>query len=208
MVVPEVSVSLALYDYLPNIIWIFGSYFLVSAVKEEIKKIFLNILILGISMIFIGGMLKATWKLAIAATGSNISILNDVQFILMGPGFFLMFISILSVVLGKRGSIAGRAAGIASLNKAFLPLMVLGSLGANICLIILAKRRKATVALILYIASIVMSTSMGYVGAKIVAQSYWVVFLEQTANSSSVLVSALGSYFLWKAGKKLKLIIR
>ena len=199
MVVPEVSVSLALYDYLPNIIWIFGSYFLVSAVKNEIKKIFLNILIFGISMIFVGGILKATWKLVIAAMGSNISILNDVQFILMGFGFFFMFISVLSVVLGKRENSAGNAAGIASLNKAFLPLMILWSLGTNICLIIIAKRRKATLALILYIASIVMITSMGYVGAKIVAQSYWVVFLEQTANSSSVLISAFGSYFLWKA---------
>ena len=35
---PEVTAGLALYDYLPNLIWIAGSYFLIDTLKDELKK--------------------------------------------------------------------------------------------------------------------------------------------------------------------------
>jgi hypothetical protein len=199
---PEVTVSLALYDYLPNLIWIAGSYFLVNALKDELKKISLYILITSLTLVLIAGTLKATWKLLIAAADANILILSDVQFPLMGTGFFFMFLSLLSLLL-KKDEAGGKQFAVAiPFSKIFLPLMILGSFGATICLIIIAKRRKAILALIFYVIFLVTSSSMGYIGSKIVTHSYLVVLIEQTLNSSSTLMWALGSYFLWKTHRE------
>jgi len=36
-VVPEVTLSLAIYDYLPMLIWGAGSYFLIDAIKKDMN---------------------------------------------------------------------------------------------------------------------------------------------------------------------------
>ena len=195
---PEVTAGLAIYDYLPNLIWIAGSYFLINALKAELKKVPLYILIISLTLVLIAGTLKATWKLLIAIADANILILSDIQFPLMGTGFFLMFLSLLSLLLKKDEGSRKQLAVAVPFSKIFLPLMILGSFGSTICLIILAKRRKAVMSLTFYVIFLVTSSTMGYIGSKIVTHSYLVVFIEQTLNSCSTLMWTLGSYFLWK----------
>jgi hypothetical protein len=200
---PEVTVGLALYDYLPNLIWIAGSYFLINTLKAELKKNPLYILIISLTLVLIAGTLKATWKLLIAAVDANILILSDIQFPLMGTGFFLMFLSLLSLLLKKdKGGGEKQLAVAIPFSKIFLPLMILGSFGSTICLIIIAKRRKAILALTFYVIFLVTSSTMGYIGSKIVTHSYLIVLIEQTLNSCSTLMWALGSYFLWKTHRE------
>jgi len=197
-VLPEVTLGLALYDYLPILIWIAGSYFLVDAIREDINRIFFYyILILSLALVCSGGILKATWKLLIALADINLFLLSDIQFPLMGTGFFLLFISLLSLLLQKK-DIQKKKFAIAVFKKFFLPVMVIGSIGSTICLILIAKRKKAFLASIFYAIFLVVSTSMGYIGSRIVAHSYSVILLEQTINCSSTLLWALGSFFLWK----------
>ena len=199
---PEVTVSLALYDYLPNFIWIGGSYFLISSIKDDLKKVPFYLLIISLALVLIAGTLKATWKLLIAAADTNILILSDVQFPLMGTGFFLLFLILLSLLLKKSAKGEQQFAVAVPFGKVFLPLMIVGSFGSTICLIILAKRRGAALALTFYAIFLITSSSMGYIGSKIVTHSYLVVLIEQTLNSCSTLMWTLGSYFLWKAHRK------
>lgn len=197
---PEVTVGLALYDYLPILIWSAGSYFLVDTLRAELKKVFLFLLTLSLLLVAIAGALKATWKLLISAAGSNILLLSDIQFPMMGTGFILLFISLLSLFRAKSDAVGVRNLTVLiPFKKVFLPLMVLGSFGSTLCLIIIAKRRKAVLALTCYAVFLITSSTMGYIGSKIVAESYRVVLIEQTLNSTSTLIWALGSYFLWKA---------
>lgn len=192
---PEVTVGLALYDYLPVLVWIWGSYCLVKTIGREIKKPFFYILIISMALVCIGGILKATWKLLIAASNLNIIFLSDAQFPLMGTGFFLMFISLFFYLMQeeKRGEM--RFATAIS-KKFFLPLMVIGSIGSTICLMIIAKKKKVTTASFFYLFFLVVSTAMGYVGARIKAETYYIILLEQTINCFSILLWALGNYFL------------
>ena len=200
---PEVTIGLALYDYLPILIWSAGSYFLVDALRAELKKVFLFLLTLSLILVAISGALKATWKLLIAAAGSNIPLLSDIQFPMMGTGFILLFISLLSLFRAKSDAVGVRNLTVLiPFKKIFLPLMVLGSFGSTLCLIIIAKRRKAVLALTCYAVFLITSSTMGYIGSKIVAESYRVVLIEQTLNSTSTLIWALGSYFLWKAHRR------
>ena len=195
---PEVTLSLAIYDYLPILIWVAGSYFLVDAIREDINRVFFYyILILSLVLVCIGGILKATWKLLIAIADINLFLLSDIQFPLMGTGFLLLFISLLSLLLQKK-DIQKKKFAIGVFKKSFLPVMVIGSIGSTICLMLIAKRKKAFLALIFYSIFLVVSTSMGYIGSRIVANSYNVILLEQTINCSSTLLWALGSFFLWK----------
>ena len=199
---PEVTLSLAIYDYLPILIWVAGSYFLIDAIREDIKGVFFYyVLIFSLALVCIGGILKATWKLIIAIADINLSLLSDIQFPLMGIGFFLLFISLLSFLLQKK-DIQEEKFAIVIFKKLFLPLMVIGSIGSTICLIAIAKRRKAVSSLIFYTLFLISSTAMGYIGSRIVADNYKVILIEQTINCSSTLLWALGSYFLWKAHRR------
>jgi len=196
--VPEVTLSLAVYDYLPMLIWGAGSYFLIDAIRKDINGgFFYYTLILSLGLVWIGGFLKATWKLLIAISDANLILLSDMQFPLMGAGFCLLFISLLAFLLQKK-DIQKKNFAIGFFKKLFLPVMVIGSIGSTICLIIIAKRRKVLPALIFYSIFLVVSTSMGFIGSRIVATSYKVIFIEQTINCSSTLMWALGSFFLWK----------
>lgn len=199
----EVTLSLAIYDYLPILIWVAGSYFLIDALREDINGLFFYyILILSLALVCIGGILKATWKLLIAVASINLSFLSDIQFPLMGAGFFLLFVSLLSFLVQKKEIQEEKFAIAVFLKKAALPLMMLGSLGSTICLIIIAKKSGSVSSLIFYTLFLIVSTVMGYFGSRIVADNYKVILLEQSINCSSTLLWALGSYFLWKAHRR------
>jgi hypothetical protein len=142
-VVPEVTFSLAVYDYLPMFIWGAGSYFLIDAIKKDINGgFFYYTLILSLGLVWIGGFLKATWKLLIALADANLILLSDMQFPVMGAGFFLLFISLLVFLLQKK-DIQKKNFAIVPFKELFLPVMVIGSIGSTLCLIIIAKRKKA-----------------------------------------------------------------
>ena len=199
---PEVTLGLALYDYLPILIWIAGSYFLVDALKEDMRRIFFYyLLILSLTLVGIAGFLKATWKLVITIAYRNFILLSDIQFPLMGTGCLLLFISLLSLLLQKK-DVQEKGFATVVFKKLFLPLMVVCSIGSTICLKVLAKREKAFLALIFYSIFLMVSTSMGYIGSRIVATSYNVILFEQTINCFSTLMWALGSFFLWKNHRK------
>ncbi|RMF98426.1 MAG: hypothetical protein D6734_00300 [Candidatus Schekmanbacteria bacterium] len=202
MQAPDVSLGVALYDYLPNIVFVIGIYFVISSIRRDINKFHYVLILIASVFVFLAGMSKATWKLIIAMADTDIRILGDIQFPLMGIGFFIIFYVLLMVLLKKGGGESSlNAIGIASSKKIFLPMMILGGLGTTICLILLSLRRKATAAVIFFALDVLMTTSMGYVGSKFNLTSNYAVFLEQTLNVSSRIIWAIGCYFLWKKSK-------
>lgn len=206
MTAPEVSLAVALYDYLPNIVFIFGIYFIIQSIRNEIKKIYCITMIVGAILVLIAGILKATWKLVIALVDKDVRILSDVQFPLMGTGFFIIFIILVMALLKKGGGKASslNAVGMVPSQKLFLTMMILGGAGMTICLIILSWKRKATAAVIFFILDFVMTSSLGYVGSNFDFTTNYGVFLEQTFNVSSRIIWAIGCYFLWEKSKSIQ----
>jgi hypothetical protein len=200
--IPEVTLGLALYDYLPMLVWIAGSYFLIDALRKNFKGVlFFYIFLCSLCLVFAGGLFKATWKLIIATTGNSFSILSDIQFPLMGAGFLLLFISLLSLLVQRKEIEGTQFIGAVFFKKVFLPLMVVGSIGSTLCLMVIAKKRGAVTSLIFYALFLVVSTAMGYIGSRVIAESYEVIFFEQTVNCFSTLLWAVGSYFLWRGSR-------
>ncbi len=85
------SVFMALQDYIPVILSSIGLFFLAQMVNRVDKQAG-KLAILGWFMVTSGGFNKATWKLMMATTNSqtDIRILDDGLFFLLGPGFLAM----------------------------------------------------------------------------------------------------------------------
>lgn len=85
------TVPLAAIDYIPNFLFLFAVIILRSYFKEfSLQKKFRFVIIGGIS-VFIGGILKSTWKLILAMTDIDVRILDDSLWVFQVIGFGLIF---------------------------------------------------------------------------------------------------------------------
>ncbi|MBI5375868.1 MAG: hypothetical protein HZA77_10565 [Candidatus Schekmanbacteria bacterium] len=205
---PDVSLGVALYDYAPNIVFVFGIYWIIKSLKSELSKSSTYLIVFASALVIIAGILKATWKLIIALSGSDVRILSDIMFPLMGTGFFLIFIVLLMVVIRKNPEKSFKPLAIASSKKIFLPLMIIGGMGTTICLLIISWRKKARAAFVLFIIELIMTLMLGYVGGKFEVVTNFGVFLEQTLNLSSRIVWMLGCFYLYKKSSELNPLIK
>jgi len=57
------SLGLVLLDFVPNLAFLVGAYFLVRWVKLTSSRLSVVAMIAGSALVFLGGTLKATWKL-------------------------------------------------------------------------------------------------------------------------------------------------
>lgn len=90
-ILSEYTTIMALQDYMPVILSSVGLFFL----ARMVSRIDLNsgrLAYLGWGLISLGGFNKATWKLIMAATASqtNLVLLDNSLFVLMGSGFLFM----------------------------------------------------------------------------------------------------------------------
>lgn len=87
------SLSLALFDFFPVILSGLGWYWLSHWVALKAPE-YRRILIVGATLVVLGGLSKVSWKLIIALSGTAIEFLNNNLFLLMTPGFALIVASI------------------------------------------------------------------------------------------------------------------
>ena len=87
------SLSLALFDFIPVILSGLGWYWLSHWVALKAPE-YRGILVTGGVLVVLGGISKVSWKLVIALSGNAIEFLNNNLFLLMTPGFALIFASV------------------------------------------------------------------------------------------------------------------
>jgi hypothetical protein len=85
----EYSIPMALEDFLPVALSAFG-FFLIAKTLAGKQASVGQLAWLGAALIVSGGFSKALWKLVIAASGSDLVVLREALFPLMGPGFVMM----------------------------------------------------------------------------------------------------------------------
>lgn len=87
------SLSLALFDFVPVILSGIGWYWLSRWAAIKAPQYSALLLVGGLLVVF-GGLSKVSWKVVIALSGNAIELLNNNLFILMTPGFALIFMCV------------------------------------------------------------------------------------------------------------------
>ena len=83
------SLGLALFDYLPVLLSVFGLYLLALALARTLPASRLPAMV-GVCLIAAGGLSKASWKLWWVLSQEDLVVLANMLFILMAPGFLLL----------------------------------------------------------------------------------------------------------------------
>jgi hypothetical protein len=191
----EFTVEMALVDYIPVAFFAIASIILMRDLFSKMSKLNFLIFALGVSGVTVAGACKATWKLLIAATETNIPFLNDMFFPTQSIGFLLAGIGLLAMLLFKKKATYGVNTFI------FIGMMVagLGVMDAILCVIAGKMKKPAIIAI--FVLSFVCSLGMGYLSSKDFTDDLWNWIAEgiNVAGQGSLL---LGTYLLHKNGLK------
>jgi hypothetical protein len=191
------TLGLALLDFVPNLLFLIGAYFLVNLANQVSGKLPGRTMAIGTGLIILGGILKASWKLLYALHIADIQLFNQALFVLQAPGFALMFFS---VILILRSTIQKHtdAVAIALWKIPLLAIITLASLGSYGILAFLSFRRGIKFAAWCYILTIIFVLGMsGMAGGA--DQSIRMQWVEEGINSIGQLVFALGSWSLYRS---------
>jgi len=199
------SLKLCLFDFVPNLAFLVGAIFLVRAARLARGRRCAWLVASGSLLIFLGGMLKAIWKLLLTTGVGDVRLLSEVQFVLLAPGFLLLFIGVLVWARGDR--LGARASGrpvlpaMAVWKIPFLAVTTLCSVGAYGLLAYIAFRRGARLAGALFIVALLGLLAMsGMAGG---GQSVARQWIEEGINSFGQIVFALGSYLLHRTSGRM-----
>lgn len=190
-------ISLALFDFLPNIAFLIGAVFLVKTAFICRGMRCARIMMAGTLLVFLGGFLKATWKLLYAANIADIQWMSQAQFVLLGIGFPILFAAVLLMARGR--SAAAQTAvllGMAPWKIPFLFLMTVTSLGAEGILAYIAFRRRVFLAAAGFVIGALGILAMGALAsAEQTVAMQWVAESVNTIGQSGFMV---GSIFLYR----------
>ncbi|HZU87132.1 MAG TPA: hypothetical protein VFF78_06590 [Anaerolineaceae bacterium] len=193
------SIPMALMDILPNIAFLVGAFFLVKLALRERGSKCGRMLMLGSLLIFLGGTLKATWKLLMAAEVADVTLLSEQQFVLVGIGFVGMLVAVILIArqkLPKDGGPATPILAMAAWKIPFLAIMTLASLGAQGILVYISFRRSIRIAAIFFIVAVLCM--LGMAGMASGEQTITRQWIEQSVNLIGQGSFAAGAYFLYK----------
>lgn len=190
------TLSLALFDFVPNLAFVVGGYFLVRLASQIQSKQCGRIMALGTGLVFLGGMLKATWKLLVTLGVADIQLFSEAQFVLLAPGFLLMLVA---AVMISRTDAAREVLlpAMAAWKIPFLAVMTLGNLGVLGIFAALSFRRGLRTAAYLFILTVICTLGMSGMagGSEQTISNQWV---EESINSLGQVSFALGSYLLYR----------
>ena len=209
----EYTVSLALVDFLPVIFSAIGFYFIIRMIGF-IDTVQGKAAAFGAILVVIGGLLKATWKIAIAASGADIRWMDNGMFAWMAPGYTLLAWGIWQAVRTVRGKKALHAwlvpaiiglltlaasAYLATSNpeseawkRILLGVMVLASILTSILLIVFAFRQKLKLAGALFIINLIIIFVMNGM-ARMPHQTITLQWIEEGINTVSWLAFAIAA---------------
>ena len=152
------SIWLSLLDFLPDLAFLTGASFLIRWTRKLGTKISLFLMIAGSFLVLLGGTTKAIWKLILTLGLGDNWLLNNLQFMVLAPGFLLMFISV--IMLHIHPNQESTVLAIATWKIPLLAVMTISSLGLHVGLSIFSFKRKTSLAGILFILSILLTLGM------------------------------------------------
>lgn len=164
----DYPVILALEDFVPTLLALAG-FWLLGGACAGIDRRAAAAGRIGAVLIGLGGVAKSTWKLLLSAFGTDVRWLEQALFPLMAAGALLVLWSLQTTLRGRSApwwpyalvglGIAGAAVATGSLQPTFIAattgVTLISVLGA-----VLAGRRRAWAAVVLFVLGIVAVTSL------------------------------------------------
>jgi hypothetical protein len=157
-------------------------------------------MVMGAGLVFLGGMLKAIWKLLVTIEIADIQLFSEAQFVLLAPGFLLMLAA--TIMIARGNSVRETLLpAMAAWKIPFLTIMTLGNLGVLGVLSTLAFRRRLQFSAYLFLLTVICTLGMsGMAGS--VEQSILNQWIEESINVIGQVSFALGSFLLYRDFKK------
>ncbi len=193
----EYTLGLALIDYIPNIAFLIGSFFLVRTVMLVRGKPCSRMCMAGSFLVFSGGILKATWKLIYTLGIADIQWMSQIQFVLLAPGFLALLVTVILLARGRRKAAAPPIMAIAGWKIPLLAVMTLSSLGAQGILTFISFKRKAPLAASLFIVAVLCMLGMSGMasGSEQTVAAQWI---EEIMNSIGQISFGVACWLLYR----------
>lgn len=197
----DFTIEMALVDYIPVLFFTIAGIILMCDLKNKMNNLVFAIFAIGIADIAVAGACKATWKLIYAATGNNISFLNEMFFPTQSMGFLLAGVALVIMLIMKKNKNEVRHYSV----MGYIIIMVAGLAFIDTVLSILAAKLKKPGLILLFVLSFVCSMGMGYISSRDFTEAFW-NWLAEGINIVGQGALLIGTVVLHKNGlKELKL---
>ena len=192
----DISVSMALVDYIPVICFAIAAVILICDLYNKMSKGAFALFAAGTVFVTAAGALKATYKLLYAAGICDFEALNAMFFPTQSIGFLLAGVGVLLMLTHKAGKCSAALAVAPPVFKGtfiFVGLMVAGLGLMDAVLAILAVKLKKPWLIALFAFSFVCSLGMGYLSSKDFAEASmnWIAEGVNVAGQGSFLAGAI-----------------
>lgn len=193
----KVTILLAITDFIPVLLFGAGSLFLLRIGYKYLTRGYYTSMAGGAILCFLGGFYKASSKLMEAIFDYYLPALQSSQFIMLAPGFVLLFVASLGLLKRNKQSVMFAAAPAMELWKIpFIAVMSLANIGYLVVLAVFSLQKKIRTPAVLYILSILTLLLISYLSTRpMTIQVQWIA---QGVNSVVQFFAAAGHYILYR----------
>lgn len=197
-----ITVTMALVDCVPVALFMVAAVILMRDLYAHLPKGAYALVAAGSIMAFLGGFMKALWKVLYATGVCDYVLLDHALFVLQGPGFLLFFLGLAGLFWrGEKGAASALVAAPMATETSipFIVMQVAGLGGAQVLLGVVGARRDSRLAPVAFALALVFMLGMGYLGAKFDDSSsmHWIA---QLTNTLSMACFLWGTLLLHKTG--------
>jgi hypothetical protein len=190
--------ALAIFDFVPVIFFLIGAIYLIRIASRMCGMRCRRLAIVGSLLIFIGGFLKALWKLLVTTGVGDFQLMSEIQFALVAPGFALLLIVVIWMARSEGNLSKGEDTLIPAIAVWKIPLLIvmtLASMGVMGILTYISFRHEAKLAAAGFIVAFLCLVGMGSMasGEQTLARQW----IEQSVNALGQLGFMIGTIFLF-----------
>lgn len=210
--IEDVSLALAIQDYMPIILSAVGLFFLARLCGRADPRLG-DLAFTGMIVITIGGLSKATWKVIAATMTQDVVLLERMLFGLMAPGFIFVALAFLAATGVERARHPARVtsrmavallvlafgfglsqSGVMGIEMFLLALTVIASTTVYVRAIQVARARDLPAAAALFTFALLAALSLGAIGS--LDQTIALQWTEQLVNTAALAAFARAAYLL------------
>ena len=199
----DFSVSMAIVDFVPVILFVIGAILLQRDLYNKMSKGAFALFAAGTIDIILAGSLKALYKLLYALNVCDFTPLSEMFFPVQSIGALLAGLGVIAMLTHKQKETRVMAVAPVAFSGTFIfvSFLMVGFGCLNFGLIPLAKKLRKPAAIVLLIVSFVLLMGMGYLSSKDFTEAAmnWVA---QGVNIGAQAAFVLAVCILHKAGLK------
>lgn len=186
--------SLALFDFFPTLAFLVGAIFFTRTSRLLRRPGYARMAAAGVTLVFLGGFLKAVWKLLYTTGVADVTWMSEIQFVLAAPGFLAMMVVAIAIARQGRALPAAPVMAMAAWKIPFLAVMTLCSMAVNGILTYACFQRGQRATAAAFIVSFLCLVAMGAMASS--EQTLARQWTEEITNAAAQLAFAIGAFRL------------